>query len=130
LLPYFGRSEKTVRRWEETEGLPVHRLLHEKRSVYGYTGELDVWREARRAPIKAEPAPSDAEAKVNSQKIAVVPSETAEKRTKLLGRIGRPWLIALIIAATMSLTGLLAGIFWVACETLSYPEQARFASSR
>jgi hypothetical protein len=47
---WLNRSEKTVRRWEETEGLPVHRLLHDKRSsVYAYSGELQRWLDFRRA---------------------------------------------------------------------------------
>lgn len=46
---YLGRSEKTVRRWEETEGLPVYRLHHEKRSsVYAYRSELEAWRQTRK----------------------------------------------------------------------------------
>jgi TolB-like protein/Tfp pilus assembly protein PilF len=45
---YLRRSEKTVRRWEENEGLPVHRLLHEKRgSVYAYSRELEIWFKSR-----------------------------------------------------------------------------------
>jgi Tol biopolymer transport system component len=45
---YLGRSERTVRRWEETEELPVHRHHHEKGgSVYAYASELDAWRESR-----------------------------------------------------------------------------------
>jgi len=28
---YLNRSVRTVRRWEEKEGLPVHRLHHDKR---------------------------------------------------------------------------------------------------
>src|SRR5436305_14316989 len=49
IASYLGRSEKTVRRWETGEALPIHRLLHEKRgSVYAYTGELDAWRGARK----------------------------------------------------------------------------------
>lgn len=45
---YLGRSERTVRRWEETEELPVHRHHHEKGgSVYAYAGELDAWRQSR-----------------------------------------------------------------------------------
>jgi Tol biopolymer transport system component len=44
IASYLKRSEKTVRRWEENEGLPVHRLLHEKRgSVYAYSHELETW---------------------------------------------------------------------------------------
>ena len=51
IASYLIRSERTVRRWEDTEELPVHRQLHEKRgSVYAYTGELDAWRQSRRLP--------------------------------------------------------------------------------
>jgi TolB-like protein/tetratricopeptide (TPR) repeat protein len=49
IASYLKRSEKTVRRWEETEGLPVHRLLHEKgSSVYAYPDELRSWWESRK----------------------------------------------------------------------------------
>ena len=49
IASYLDRSEKTVRRWEEKEGLPVHRLLHEKRSsVYAYTNELETWWKSRK----------------------------------------------------------------------------------
>ena len=45
---YLGRSERTVRRWEETEELPIHRHHHKKRgSVYAYASELDAWRQSR-----------------------------------------------------------------------------------
>jgi TolB-like protein/Tfp pilus assembly protein PilF len=48
IASWFGRSERTVRRWEEREGMPVHRLLHEKRgTVYAYSGELEEWRQSR-----------------------------------------------------------------------------------
>ena len=49
IAAYLNRSERTVRRWEETEALPVHRLQHDKRgSVYAYARELDSWRVSRR----------------------------------------------------------------------------------
>ena len=49
IAAYLNRSERTVRRWETTEELPVHRLQHDKRgSVYAYTRELDAWRASRR----------------------------------------------------------------------------------
>lgn len=45
---YLRRRERTVRRWEETEGLPVHRLTHARRgSVYAFTNELDQWRDSK-----------------------------------------------------------------------------------
>src|SRR5215467_7908800 len=50
IASYLNRSEKTVRRWEENEGLPVHRLLHEKRgSVYAYSEDLDLWWSSRKS---------------------------------------------------------------------------------
>jgi TolB-like protein/Tfp pilus assembly protein PilF len=44
IAAYLGRSTRTVQRWERLEGLPVHRLLHDKLgSVYAYRSELDTW---------------------------------------------------------------------------------------
>src|SRR5579871_6216939 len=61
IAAYLGRSERTVRRWEDSEGLPVHRLQHEKRgSIFAYRAELDQWRDTRKASVEAEasePAP-------------------------------------------------------------------------
>jgi hypothetical protein len=55
IASYLRRSERTVRRWEETEELPVHRQLHEKRgSVYAYAGELDAWWQSRRQPERSD----------------------------------------------------------------------------
>src|SRR5580765_2243460 len=52
---YLNRSVRTVRRWEEKEGLPIHRLAHEKRgSVYAYQAELDEWWASRRDLIEGE----------------------------------------------------------------------------
>jgi serine/threonine-protein kinase len=49
IATYLNRSERTVRRWEAREELPVHRLQHDKRgSVYAYARELDTWRVSRR----------------------------------------------------------------------------------
>ncbi len=56
-----------MQRWEQTEGLPVHRLEHSRLgSVYAYRGELDAWWESRRqtagdvepAGIEVVPAPA------------------------------------------------------------------------
>jgi TolB-like protein/Tfp pilus assembly protein PilF len=50
IASYLNRSEKTVRRWEEKEGLPVHRLLHEKgSSIYAYADELEIWFKSRKS---------------------------------------------------------------------------------
>lgn len=44
IASYLGREVRTVQRWERTEGLPVRRHEHKKKStVYAFTGELDAW---------------------------------------------------------------------------------------
>src|SRR5467141_3631180 len=44
IASYLGREVRTVQRWERTEGLPVRRHEHKKKStVYAYAGELDAW---------------------------------------------------------------------------------------
>lgn len=44
IAAYLERSERTVRRWESTEGLPVHRRSHAKQdTVFAYRHELDRW---------------------------------------------------------------------------------------
>ena len=61
IAAYLNRSERTVRRWEDNEELPVHRLQHDKRgSVYAYTRELDAWRVSRRVVVEetADESPS------------------------------------------------------------------------
>ena len=55
---YLQRDVKTARRWEMSEGLPVHRHRHRERSsVYAYPSELDAWRAARQPGAAAEPIP-------------------------------------------------------------------------
>jgi Putative lumazine-binding len=45
---YLDRSERTVRRWEASEGLPVHRREHEKQdTVFAYRHEIEAWSRLR-----------------------------------------------------------------------------------
>lgn len=49
IAAYLQRDARTVRRWEQAEGLPVHRHHHRARSsVYAYPSELDAWRAGRK----------------------------------------------------------------------------------
>jgi len=51
IAAHLGREVRTVQRWETTEGLPVHRHEHQKKStVYAYPSELDDW-VRKRQPI-------------------------------------------------------------------------------
>jgi TolB-like protein len=59
IASYLGREVRTVQRWERTEGLPVHRHEHKKKStVYAFSGELDAWIKNRQP--KDDPEADDA----------------------------------------------------------------------
>src|SRR6476620_10793647 len=48
IAAYLERSERTVRRWEATEGLPVHRREHEKQdTVFAFRHEIEAWSRVR-----------------------------------------------------------------------------------
>src|ERR1700745_3736497 len=48
IAAYLERSERTVRRWEATEGLPVHRREHERQdTVFAYKHEIEAWSRLR-----------------------------------------------------------------------------------
>src|SRR5262249_32564864 len=56
IAAYFGRGVRTVQRWESEEGLPVHRLTHDKGGhVYARPAELAAWWEIRRRTVAAPP---------------------------------------------------------------------------
>ena len=51
---YLKRDVRTVIRWEKSEGLPVHRQMHQARSsVYAYPSELDAWKVDREPRLNA-----------------------------------------------------------------------------
>lgn len=51
IASYLKRDVRTVQRWEKTEGLPVHRHLHEKQgTVYAFKSEIDEWARERTLP--------------------------------------------------------------------------------
>jgi TolB-like protein/Tfp pilus assembly protein PilF len=70
IAAYLRRGTRTVQRWERDQGLPVHRLRHDKLgSVYAYKRELDAWWETRAAELEQEaPLPDEQE-----PSIAVLP---------------------------------------------------------
>lgn len=43
IAAYFGRDERTVRRWEQLRGMPVHRVPGNRGAVFAYPAELDAW---------------------------------------------------------------------------------------
>src|SRR5262245_14276510 len=55
IAAFLGRGVRTVQRWEREEGLPVHRLAHDKRgSVYAQRDELTTWWDSRRVTLAGQ----------------------------------------------------------------------------
>jgi len=48
IAAFLDRSERTVRRWEEQEGLPVHRRGHRRHdTVFAFRHEIEAWTRRR-----------------------------------------------------------------------------------
>src|SRR5713226_3455076 len=86
IASYLGREVRTVQRWEGTEGLPVHRHEHQKKStVYAFTSELDEWFKNRQpvddpeadAAFIPEPETSDASSGTETPDLPALTSATA-----------------------------------------------------
>ena len=83
---FFGRDERTVKRWETTRGLPVHRVPGAGRAnVYAYTDELSEWLGG--AKINAE---NDAEASSEAMN-GVASSEIGARATRSKGPVARQY---------------------------------------
>ncbi len=59
IAAYFHRDERTVRRWEQQRGMPVHRVPGDRGTVFAYAAELDAWLNSAEPE---EAAPRDGEA--------------------------------------------------------------------
>lgn len=65
IAAFFGRGERTVKRWETERGLPVHRLPGSGRSaVFAYSHELAEWLRGNRTEFSGDAA------------VAVVPEDS------------------------------------------------------
>ncbi len=87
IAAYFGKSIRTVQRWERTEGLPVHRHLHDRRATpYAFDSELRGWLAGRGRGSKTE-------------------AETRPQTTHKSRWICAGLAAAAIVAVTLGLTG-------------------------
>jgi tetratricopeptide (TPR) repeat protein len=117
IASFFGRDERTVKRWESGRGLPVHRLPGATpASVYAYPSELEEWLRAGRGadaledgragegetrPAAADPAqaPADAPGPRSAGSPDVGPaSDAAHRRAVLAGLLAAAGLGAGVLA--------------------------------
>jgi Tol biopolymer transport system component len=90
IAAYLNRGERTVRRWEQTEGLPTHRHIHNRRAtVYAFKSEIDAWWQSRET-VLGDPASGD-----------------QRQRDGLLRLMQPRWIVALVVA------GLAGCVVWL-----------------
>jgi tetratricopeptide (TPR) repeat protein len=117
IAAFFGRDERTVKRWEKRRGLPVHRLPGgEKGGVFAYPAELSAWLESARetsadtsGPISTQERP--AQTALENGRSAALSDETEALPGSRHPWQGFPSKLPGVLAAVMSLvliTGVLA----------------------
>jgi len=102
IAAYLKRDVRTVIRWEKSEGLPVHRHLHQARSsVYAYPSEINAWsatRQPRREEVAAwrRPVPALAFAAVLMLSLLLVADAPFSARAVAAaqGAAGQPGMVA------------------------------------
>ncbi|HTV65776.1 MAG TPA: tetratricopeptide repeat protein [Bryocella sp.] len=76
IATFFGRDERTVKRWEKERSLPVHRLPGGSRArVFVFTEELERW---MHSPESAAAQAADAESSVESGELGASAPEPAQ----------------------------------------------------
>ena len=116
IAAFFGRDERTVKRWEQARGLPVRRVPGGgKARVYAYVSELDQWLKAAGGGEDAGPPAG--------------PGPLPTEPVKVPGA-GRYWRRLLMPAAGAVLVGAIALTAWFAPWRPTHPVPARTAIAR
>ncbi len=121
IAAHLGRDQRTVQRWEKTEGMPVRRHKHPKKStVYAYASELDAWFRERQPkddpaadaafvpePDIADPGneeESEISPPLRQDENVVTPTPVPNKHDKENGRKRKPyWRVAAIVVVVLSI---------------------------
>jgi len=86
IAAFFGRDERTVRRWEKERGLPARRVPGGGRGgVYAYTDELREWLKGRAGELAA--AESETIRAVGAEEFESTPVSESSKRPAILAPV-------------------------------------------
>jgi tetratricopeptide (TPR) repeat protein len=101
IAAFFGRDERTVKRWEKEKGLPVHRLPENTGArVFAFTDELTRWMNS--------PEPASTRVVAEEQR-AVTETDVSGGKPSLPRPLLRPWAaIALVVAILASASFMIA----------------------
>lgn len=111
IAAFFGRDERTVKRWEKERGLPVHRLPGERGGVFAWSAELTAWLNSAVARTKANGASS---ADLPDTVQPAIPAPAQPDPQSLSPREAprpRPVLLASALVALLAVT--IAGFFLI-----------------
>jgi Tfp pilus assembly protein PilF len=89
IAAYLRRDVRTVQRWEQTDGLPIHRHLRGDRPIpFAHRAELEAWWTARSVPPPAETPARGRTGLVTMSVVAVAIAAAVTIGWKTKGRIG------------------------------------------
>ena len=118
IAAFLNRAERTVRRWEQERGLPVHRVPGgERGGVFAYSDELSDWIKGKALELEADDsATSKQETTFSAEagaagagKIDLAPVGTGGRKVRL-GNVPRIRLGVIGIAAALAGAGVYANI--------------------
>jgi len=97
IAAYLGRDVRTVRRWEEEKGLPVHRVPGgERRAVFAYRSEIDAWLH-RSEEILSQAATAESNVTNHADEAAEVVRTTASRLSKPILTVHRAVLVFVVL---------------------------------
>ena len=100
IASFFGRAERTVKRWETERGLPVHRVPGIGRSsVFAYSDELADWLKGRGPELEADDSAGETTPAAPSP---VAGSGTVPGRRLINARVAA-WILPLVLAGGLVL---------------------------
>jgi TolB-like protein/Tfp pilus assembly protein PilF len=110
---YLKRDISTVQRWEQREGLPVHRQQHDKLgSVFAFKHELDAWRDARTRRGESPTPTPEATAEPALREPAGAPAPIQDQTPRHAVGAGRR--LAGLVVAGAAVLALVLAPWWIA----------------
>lgn len=84
IAAYLDTSVRTVQRWEQVEGLPVHRHEHASvATVYTYTAEVDAWFGSRAGTLPRHRDAAPEEQPRRTKRLIVLPFRLIQRDPKI-----------------------------------------------
>jgi tetratricopeptide (TPR) repeat protein len=106
IAAFFGRDERTVKRWEKERGLPVHRLPGERGGVFAWSSELTAWLNSAAANGKVDDPPPASPALIpppeSKSPEPSAPPAPDEKATPASPHFTNRWIWAAVVVVALA----------------------------